>query len=113
MSVMISVLAGIIALIAVWLASETLNKLKAQNFEILKAHIHPLQASLTEHVKELNNRLSALDRELKELKQARAAADKAFATLRKVVTNPGKKLRPPRSSPSETGGKPSLRRTRK
>ena len=73
MGMVVSRFALVVALLAVWLATEAAKKVGSQNEEIVKVHISGVKKGLQESnraIKDMGDRLMVLEKEIKVLNKA-------------------------------------------
>ena len=69
MEALISVIALILSLAAIWLAIDSSKRIENQSSEIIKVHIASLRNALAESVKSTNKNLVALNQECRDLNE--------------------------------------------
>ena len=69
MEALISVIALILSLAAIWLAIDSSKRIENQSSEIIKVHIASLRNALAESIKSTNKNLVALNQEYRDLNE--------------------------------------------
>ena len=87
MGMVVGGFALVVALLAVWLATEAAKKVGSQNEELVKVHIHGVKKGLQESnkaIKELGERLIILEKEIKVLDMAGEAVPALKGEMEKL-----------------------------
>ena len=87
MSMVVGGFALVVALVAVWLATEAAKKVGSQNEELVKVHISGVKKSLQESnkaIKGLGERLATLEKEIKTLNKAGEAVPALKGEMEKI-----------------------------
>ncbi len=87
MSMVVGGFALVVALVAVWLATEAAKKVGSQNEELVKVHISGVKKGLQESnkaIKVLGERLVALEKEIKTLNKAGEAVPALKGEMEKI-----------------------------
>ena len=87
MGMVVSVFALVVALVAVWLATEAAKKVESQNEELVKVHISGVKKGLRESnkaIKDLGERLTILEKEIQFLNKAGEAVPALKGEMEKL-----------------------------
>ncbi len=87
MGMVVGGFALVVALVAVWLATEAAKKVGSQNEELVKVHIHGVKKKLAESnkaIKGLGERLIILEKEIQTLNKAGEAVPVLKGEMEKI-----------------------------